>query len=362
MIIDRYIHREIIKPTVTICSVLVFVFGCYMSARYLADAVSGQLPGSIVFILILLRITVALEVLLPMTLYLSVIIALGRLYKDSEMTALSACGVSGLRVLRPVFFLSVVIAVLVAGLSLYIRPWAYHQFFLMREKARSNFDLTRVKGGNFYAVDNGNRVIFADHVDLQQNRAKRVFIQTEDEDTLQIIFARHARQLDEKISGKKILVFTDGYLYEFSHSGQQSRIVQFDQSAMPLEPVENVKLKSRVKVISTAELARSNSLEEIAELQWRLSMPVSTILLALLAVPLSRSSPRRGKYAKVVTAVLFFALYYNLGAIAKKWVEKAVVNPVPGLWWVHILLAGLLLIILWQPAMLTRWRRRLKFT
>ena len=362
MIIDRYIHREIIKPTLTICSVLVFIFGCYMSARYLADAVSGQLPGSIVFILILLRITVALEVLLPLTLYLSVIIALGRLYKDSEMTALSACGVSGLRLLRPVFFLSVIIAVLVSGLSLYVRPWAYHQFFLLREKARSNFDLTRMKGGNFYAIDNGHRVIFADDVDPQQNRAKRVFIQTKDEDTLQVIFARRARQFDEKISGKQILVFTDGYLYEFSHSGEEGRIVQFDQSAMPWEPVENVKLKSRVKAISTAKLARSNSPEEIAELQWRLSVPVSTILLALLGVPLSHSSPRRGKYAKVVTAVLVFAVYYNLGAIAKKWVEKAVVNPVPGLWWVHILLAGLLLIILWQPAMLTRWRARLKFT
>lgn len=295
MIIDRYIHREIIKPTLTICSVLVFIFGCYMSARYLADAVSGQLPGSIVFILILLRITVALEVLLPLTLYLSVIIALGRLYKDSEMTALSACGVSGLRLLRPVFFLSVIIAVFVSGLSLYVRPWAYHQFFLLREKARSNFDLTRVKGGNFYAIDNGHRVIFADDVDPQQNRAKRVFIQTKDEDTLQVIFARQARQLDEKISGKQILVFTDGYLYEFSNSGEEGRIVQFDQSAMPVEPVKNIKLKSRVKAISTAKLVRSNSPEEIAELQWRLSVPVSTILLALLGVPLSHSSPPPGE-------------------------------------------------------------------
>ncbi len=94
MIIDRYIMREIIKPTIAVCAILVFIFGCYMATRFLVDALSGQLPGTTVIILILLRIAIALEVLLPTTLYLSVVVALGRLYQDSEMTALFACGVS----------------------------------------------------------------------------------------------------------------------------------------------------------------------------------------------------------------------------------------------------------------------------
>ena len=87
--------REIIKPMVAVCAILVFIFGCYMATRFLVDALSGQLPGTTVLILILLRIAIALEVLLPTTLYLSVVIALGRMYQDSEMTALSACGVRG---------------------------------------------------------------------------------------------------------------------------------------------------------------------------------------------------------------------------------------------------------------------------
>ena len=74
MIIDRYIIREIIKPTVTICVILIFIFGCYTATRYLADAVSGQLPGTTVVLFILLKIAIALEVLLPTTLYLSVVI------------------------------------------------------------------------------------------------------------------------------------------------------------------------------------------------------------------------------------------------------------------------------------------------
>ncbi|MBT8366090.1 MAG: LptF/LptG family permease, partial [Deltaproteobacteria bacterium] len=92
--------------------------------------------------------------------------------------------------------------------------------------------------------------------------------------------------------------------------------------------------------------------EEIAEFQWRLSTPLATILLALLGVPLSRSSPRRGKYAKVTTAVVIFAVYYNLSALTKKWVEKGVLDSIPGIWWIQFLLAGLLLFLFWQPALI----------
>ena len=139
LIIDRYIMREIVKPTVTICVVLIFIFGCYTATRYLADAVSGQLSGTTVIFFILLKIAIALEVLLPTTLYLSVVIALGRMYKDSEMTALSACGVSKARVLRPVFLVSLVIAVIVSCLSLYIRPWAYQPVFPVTGPGQSQF-------------------------------------------------------------------------------------------------------------------------------------------------------------------------------------------------------------------------------
>ena len=348
MIIDRYIMREIVKPTVAVCATLIFIFGCYMATRLLADALVGQLWGSTVVVLVLLRITIALEVLLPTTLYLSVVVALGRLYKDSEMTALFACGVSMGRVLRPVLYTALMIAVMVASLSLFIRPWAYDQYYRLKAKAEANFDLTRMNDGTFYVTKNGTRVIYAEQVDQQQDEANRVFIQNERENSLQIIYARQANQSMDQASGKKILVFTDGYLYEFSRTGEAGRVIQFQQSAMPIEPKKNLRLKYRVKATTTGSLAQSEDSEEIAEFQWRLSTPVATILLALLGVPLSRSSPRRGKYAKVTAAVVIFAVYYNLCALAKKWVERGILDAIPGIWWIHLLLAGLLLVLLWQ--------------
>ena len=351
MILDRYIMREIIKPTVAVCGILVFIFGCYMASRFLADALVGQLSGTTVILLILLRIAIALEVLLPTTLYLSVVVAIGRLYKDSEMTALFACGVSMGRVLRPVFYTALVIAVIVANLSLFIRPWAYDKYYQLKAHAEANFDLTRMNDGTFYDTENGARVIYAEKVDHQEDGAERVFIRTKRDDTLQVIYARQANQSMDRASGKQILVFTDGYIYEFSRTGEAGRVIQFEQSAMPLAPKENLRLKYRVKSASTGSLARSDDSEEIAEFQWRLSTPLATVLLAMLGVPLSRSSPRRGKYAKVTTAVVIFAVYYNLSALTKKWVEKGILDTLPGIWWIQLLLAGLLLVLLWQPPM-----------
>ncbi len=125
---------------------------------------------------------------------------------------------------------------------------------------------------------------------------------------------------------------------------------------MPLEPKENLRLKYRVKAASTGALVRSSDSEEIAEFQWRLSTPLATILLALIGVPLSRSSPRQGKYAKITTAVVVFAVYYNLSALTKKWVERGTLDAIPGIWWTQLLLAGVLLVLLWQPTMALRRR------
>jgi lipopolysaccharide export system permease protein len=359
VIIGRYIMREIIRPTVTICTVLVFIFGCYISTRYGEDAVHGLLPGNTVLQMILLRIVIALEVLLPTTLYLSVVIALGRLYRDAEITAMFACGISITKIFKSVFFVSIIGGLIVACLSLYIRPWAWNQFFLIKRQAQANFDLTRMKGGNFYETEGGNRVIFADKIDPKTNLAKGVFIQTNKKGSLQIIYANQASQVRDETTGNPILLFQDGHLYEFPNVGDKGLILAFESSAMHLTPNEVIERDYKVKAVATKTLLHPNNLEETAELQWRLTAPVSTILLALLGIPLSRSSPRQGKYVKAPVAILLFAVYYNLCALTKKWVAQGVISSVPGIWWTQMLLAALVGLLFWHPAFLLQWRKRL---
>ncbi len=354
MILSRYIVREILKPTALICAVLAFIFGCYIATRYLEDAVHGQLPATVVITLILLRVAIAMEVLLPTTLYLSVVITFGRLYRDSEMAAFCACGISPARILRSVFVASLIVASVAACFSLYIRPWAWDRFFHLKARALADFDLTRMKGGIFYEIENGTRVIFAESVDRRTNRARNVFIQTKRDGDLQVLHAEEAEQFGDPRRDERLLVFHRGWLYEFPAREDQTRILRFERSTMELQRSDEIHPKHKVKAVPTRLLEGSRRAEEIAELEWRLTNPLSCILLALLGVPLSRSSPRQSKYTKAPMAIALFAVYFHLGAVVKKWVAQGVLPPVPGVWSVQLVLVVLLLLLL-RPPRGSRW-------
>ena len=340
-------------------AVLVSLFSAYSTTHYLEDAVYGLMPLSTVLRLTLLKIVISLEVLIPVTLYLSVIVGLGRLYKDGEITALFAAGIGLRRVLAVVLALSLLVSFLVASLSLWVRPWAYEHSFWLKAKAKAEFDFNRLTAGRFYDIGEGNQFIFIDKIDHQQNSAEGVFIQKDKDDMLEFLYAREAQQQLDPRSGRKIIVFTDGCVYEFPRSGKEGwSAMEFSQFTLSLWPKEITPSEYKIKTASSIYLAHSKIPPDIAELQWRFWAPLSTILLALLGVPLSRTIPQEGKYAKVATAMFIFAFYYSLGSLAKIWVEQTFVPPLPGIWWVQGLLIGVLLILLHQPSQQFRLRRK----
>ena len=346
MILKRYIISEILKPAAAIFIVLVIIFASYCAVTYLAQAVAGSLPPGTVGLLILLRIGMALEILLPTTFYLSVIIALGRLYKDSEMTALSACGVGIAGVLKPVFMLSLPLAVLAGCASLYIRPEAYEKIYQVQDQAQAQFDISRLEADHFLDVQKGKYVFFAEEVGGKREGARQVFIRIDGGANRQVIQAQEMIQGEAGRDGQRALYFREGMFYEFPVGDPGGKITRFTQAEYPM-PTEDT-TRYRRKAASTLQLIGSPRLEDIAELQWRLSTPLSTVLLALLGVPLSKSNPRRGKYAKLGLAILIFAIYYQMFVIAKTWVEKSLVPPPIGIWWVPLLLALLAVFFLWR--------------
>lgn len=358
LIIDRYLIREISKPLVVMGAALVMMFASFSAARFLAQVVDGGLPVSVVFPLVLLKSVIALDVLLPIALHLSVVVALGRLYTDSEMTALSACGVSPTQVLRVVCWVSLLVAVVVGCLSLYVRPWAYEKNYWLQNRAIAEFDMNRIEAGRFYNTRLGNHVIFIEQFDRERNRMKGVFIQTEYGNTVRVISAQQAyHQINEPNSGGE-LVCLDTYVYELPRNGKEVVVGQFDTLRLQLEDPEITEVGYKRKAASTRQLADSSSKTDIAELQWRLSTPLSAFLLGLFGFPLSRAEARQGKYAKLLVAVLVYGGYYILNLVARTWVEQGVVGPVPGIWWVHVLLASLLLAMVWHSAWAFRlWSR-----
>lgn len=345
LVLTRYIRREIAKPLGGILAVLVVVFASYCTARYLADAAGGLLPGHAVASLVGLRVLIALEVLLPIGLYLSIVLGLGRMYADSEMTALAASGVSLTCVLRVVLPLSVGVALGVAVLSLYLRPWAYEMSYHVKARARTEFDIARFEAQRFYRLPQGDRVAFAKEVRPDRQRAENVFVQRDVHDGVQVVWAREVDQEIDRDTGEQVLVFRDGEAYQLAEDPGPDYTFRFRRFILPLRP-EPQGSRLRRKAASSLLLMGSDRPGDVSEFQWRLSTPLSTVLLSLLAIPLSRTVPRRGKYAKVLAAVILYAVYYNLALAAKTWVEHGAVPSVPGIWWVHALFAGIVVVLL----------------
>jgi len=347
LLIDRYIIHEISRPLMAIFAILLVIFVSYSASHYLADAVSGQLSRSTVMSLILLKTIIALEILLSMALYLSIALTMRRLCTDFEMTALAVSGVSNIRIFFIILKLCLLFAMLIACLSLFVRPWAYKELYRLKTQAKTKFDIAQMEPGHFHSIGPKSRVVFAEKVDSHKNRAERVFIQDEHNGALQVTCAEQVYQKVDMTSGDRILFFLNGYRYKFAFNREADQILKFKQFIIHL-PKETMPVEYKSKATSIMQLARSDDPEDIAEFQWRLSMPLSTVLLGLLAVPLSRTAPWQGKSIKTPAAVVIFAVYYNSVLMAKTWVGHGAVGSVPGIWWVHALLACLFLALIWK--------------
>jgi lipopolysaccharide export system permease protein len=355
-VLDRYLIREITKPIVVVCSILVFIFAGYKAADYLDDAVSGLLPKDTVLLLILLKLAIAMEVLLPTTLFLSVVFTLGRLYRDSEILALHASGISTSRITRSVFLLALVVAMMVAALSVFVRPWAYQRGYELKAEAEADFDLGRMESATFYQVGEQGRVLFAEKIDQGRRRADNVFISSEVGSSIRVIWAKEAQQQEDPITGRKAILFMDGYVYELSRETEGGRVIQFSRSTVSIWPGD-ITSEEKIKATPTAKLAATSSPEALAELQWRISMPITALLLALLGVPLSRTGHRQGKYDRVVFAIGIYAVYYNLAIVARTWVEQGRVGGMPGVFWVQGILALIISVWLFSEAV-PLWRHQ----
>lgn len=334
--LQRYVIREVLKPSIVILGIFVVMFAGYSWINFLAQAVDALLPVSMLVALIALKVAIALEVLLPVSLYLGVVLGLGRLYTDSEMKALMACGVSPYRILGIVGSLACITAVIVGVFSLYLRPMAYSLSYQLKAQAETGFGISNLDAGHFYERRDGSLVFFAHEIDEGHRGLHRVFVQSEDGDTLRVFSAKRAEERKDPQSGIPIPVLFDGFEYKLTREGQIKHISKFSQLAIYPQDIESAYKR---KAESTKNLFRSESSRDTSELHWRFSTPVSTMLIGLFGVPLSRAAPRQGKYSKIFTAIVIFAVYYFLSVLVRTLVGQGDLPSIPGLWAVLVVWA-----------------------
>ncbi|MBB2200563.1 LptF/LptG family permease [Gluconacetobacter tumulisoli] len=348
MIIRDYLFREIGKPMAAMLAICVALFAGYSAADFLSDAVNGLLSTNTILELVALKVLIGLEVLVPVSLYLSIVMAFGTLYGNSEFTALHALRVTPPMIMRTVLTLGACVAVGVAVLSLVVRPWAYHRLHELSKEAELSLDVDAMQAGTFYIVQHGARVIYLAERRGPGSPARDVFVQVRHADYTQIIHAQLAYPLMDEGPGRHDVDvrLKNAHVYDLARKpGGHDQVLNVrevteDPSSRDTEPLGYSSVAA-----GTLRIARSAAPADVAEIQWRLSTGITALLLAMLAVPLGRGKPRQNRHGKLGTAILIFFVYYLLYTSARTWVQHGMVGTVPGIWWAPAMLAVVTLVV-----------------
>jgi lipopolysaccharide export system permease protein len=337
-VLSRYLLRETVISLLAVLVVLLLILLGGVFAKLLGKVVTGELSATILFPLLALGSLKSLTTLMAVALFLSVLVTLGGLYHNNEMTALRACGAGYSELVRPLLLLGAVIAALLALLSFWIEPWSGALSEQLRAQSEKSLDVAGISPGRFITLPGGNDVVFAEGLNDDRKSLRDIFIFRQMDSKIQVVSADSARQLKDEKSGRRVLELGSGKLYEAGQADEGFTVMSFSRQGflMP-DPVGNGKAR-RLKHAPTAALLASEGLAEKTELQWRLSYPISAILLVLLAIPLSYTAPRKGQFAKMALAVLVYVFYVNLLGLARTWMGDGKMPAWMGLWWVHLLL------------------------
>lgn len=345
-IIDRYMLREFVINLVAVTGVLWLIYISTRFARYLADAAVGNMPADVIFSLLGLSSLGALSILLPIGAFLAVMLSLGRMSSDNELTVMSACGISSLRIMRNVLLFAGTIALIVAVLSLFVVPSVLSDRYELQEKAKISANTTGLIAGSFKESEDGDWTFYSQGLSANKQFMENVFIEIEREDKPLIFRSETGHFEIDSQTGDKFLVLEDGYRYEGKAGDQDFTIAQFASHSLLIEKGQEGEVRERHKAMPTAELLQRGQPRDIAEVQWRTAAALMTLLLCLAAIPLANAGPRQGRYAGFVPAVLIYIIYSNLLGVNRAWVAKGEIPLWLGGIWVHILMLIVLLLLL----------------
>ncbi|MCZ6887289.1 MAG: LPS export ABC transporter permease LptF [Gammaproteobacteria bacterium] len=328
--LDRHLIRQVSIPMVGGLGVLLLLFTAYNAANLLRDAVSGQVASEHVLLILTIRDLIALEVLLPTAFYLSAVLAVATLHRDREAFAAYAAGISPNRCVRGLWVLSAIIAILVAGLSNYARPWAYETRYELAKQA-SELLVENMQPGRYYTWQD-DLVITAARVRAEDGELQEVFAQNRAAGTINVVRAKRGRIQPERTASGHWFLFEDGTSYQIDLAGRQDRTSRFGRFYYRAPPAAQTSPAEKRRARSTRLLSKSEKVKEIAEFQWRMTVPLVAFLIGLVGIQLGRTQPGRTPYTRLTIAVVVYAVVFNAAQVVRIAIENQQIPIYPGMY------------------------------
>lgn len=337
-LLTRYLIKEVYSSTLAIFVILMGIFLSNQVVRFLKAAAFESLASNSIKIIILLQFPILAAIVLPIALYLGIVFAFSKLHTNSEMIILFSCGLDSRKIISITLKFTTVVIIIVTLLSFWINPKIYRYFDHLKSAYADNLELIKPK--RFNEVANGSWVFYVNSISDDKTRFHMVFAAQQSnqplkKNRLSSLVAKSAYHKIDPNTGNSYLVLVDGYRYVGQPGHADYEVIKYKEYGIKV-PTKKESWQGDESSIDTMTLwnTRSN-VKAIAELHWRLAIPLLTIILTLLAIPLSKTSPREGRYLKTIPAILLCTVYVNLILLAKTWLKNQLIMPEFGMWWIH---------------------------
>ena len=347
MIFRMALYRELAMASLTVFTVLLAIMGTTLVVRFLGDAAKGKLASEAIASFLVFNVLNYLPVLLSLTLFVAVLLTLTRSYRDSEMVVWFSSGLSVAAWVRPVLAFSAPFILAIALLSLLLSPWALQRSDEYRRELDSRDELTNISPGVFKESKQADRVYFVERFDGSEDRVRNVFMQSMQHQKIGVMVSSHGRTELHR-NGDRFVVMEKGRRYEGLPGKLEYRQMEFESYSARIEPYEAQMDEPSPKSLTTPQLLREPTPRNWAELHWRIGLPISALMLVVMAIPLSFVNPRAGRSLNLMLAILIYMIYSNFMSIAQAWVAQGKLSPHIGLWGVHAGMILLLLLLFWR--------------
>jgi lipopolysaccharide export system permease protein len=360
-IVDRYLLRELLSSFLAAVLILLLVTVGATVADLLNKIAHGRKAADLLLALIGLSTVDALNLLVPLAVFLGVQLAYGRLYRDSEMAVFAASGLPMTGLLRPLMLLAIPLMATMSLVSFWLAPASVRLAQTLQEEASRSLIVAGLEPGRFVELPNNDGVMYVDSMNTDGTQFKKMFLASErvahDTTTLNVITAANGELYHDVDGSQRFLGLNDGFRVEGVIGKDNYRLMRYQRNDIKLPDNDNDTTTDSVKRSApTMALLASNDPVQRAELQWRLATPISVLVLILLALPLSQSSPRQPRYAGLLIALLAWFVYYNCLGICSSWIRQGRLDWRLGFWCVQIPTILIALFLLWRSQKLPKPR------
>ncbi len=341
-VLDKMIALDLLKTLLAVWSVIVVIIVSRQFIRVLDKAVEGQVSNQTLLTVLGLKTIIAGAAFLPAALFMAVLMVLGRMYRDQEMSAVASAGGGAGTVYRAIFLLIFPLSVLSTGLSFYVSPWAEARMDQLIHQDEESADIRGVAAGKFSEYSQGDLVFYVEKIDADK-KMHQVFVQHRQGSHLAIINAQSGRM--EDLSDGRYIILENGERIQGQPGTVNFVLEQFAEYAVRMDTKESA-VKFGKESVASETLVESGQISDIAELQRRFSIPMGILLLSFIAVPLAQMSPRSGVYGNMLVGFLIYFSYGNLIRVSQSWVMTQTIPPWLGVTGVNtllLLIGGILL-------------------